>query len=93
MCFMLHITQQLSTFFFFFCSRNRYSTLSAHPGFEPMLCHGDITLSFMYQATEKTSEQCRKRLSKNILQPNVDEPLGKESTDKQEVKSTPNTTR
>ncbi|GAB1604563.1 PDZ domain-containing protein 8-like [Argonauta hians] len=69
--------------------RTRCSTLASHPGFEPQLCHGDITVSFFFQPTEKVSENHRKRLSKTTIQPNMDEPINKELADKPEC-SKPN---
>ncbi|XP_052829643.1 PDZ domain-containing protein 8 [Octopus bimaculoides] len=58
--------------------RTRCSMLASHPGFEPQLCHGDITVSFCFQPTEKFSEHYRKRLSKTTLQTTADEPVSKE---------------
>ena len=51
-----------------FCSRSKFASYSVHPGFDPNLCFGDITLTFSH-SPHNLSDKERKQMTRKLPEP------------------------
>lgn len=65
---MEHTCELGSFYWLFIFSRGKFASYSGHPGFDPVLCFGDITLSLSHQP-HNLGERERKQMTRKLPEP------------------------